>query len=437
MSVAVGIFIVIALLCANAFFVAAEFSLVSVQKDKIKTHKSYRAQVAAKLLQRLTLHLTGSQLGITGMALLLGFVAEPTIGELIEKPIENIVGESSARGVSIFVTLAFVTLLHMIFGEQIPKILAVSRPLGTSLALAPAVRIYSLLVFPVVATANGLANWILRRLGIEPAEELSNVRSREDLEDVFKSSGGEVKEVNLLTRSLQFGEQIAMDALVPRVSVESIGADVSVNELVKKSIDTGYSRFPVTNGDLDDVCGMVHIKSVHKLPRNQWASKTVSQIMVDVLAVPETISLSDLLSDMGKKRSPLAIAVDEHGGTSGIVTAEDILERIVGDISDKQDEPAQESVGQVSEGVFIFSGSVLIEDIELECGFTAPEGPFETLAGFMLFRLQRIPRPKELLHYKGWWFEVVEMESNRIINVKVSQPRDFSKQRNFQLKQVE
>lgn len=429
MPTALGIPIVLILLAANAFFVAAEFSLVSVKKEKILSHKSYRAQVTGKLLRRLTFHLTGSQLGITGMALLLGFVAEPTIGNLVEPVVEDLFGEATAKGISIFIALALATLLHMILGEQIPKIFAISRPLGTSLALAPIVRIYGILVFPIVVASNGFANWILRLLGVEPAKELSNVRSRADLADVFRSSGegGAIDEVevDILTRSLHFGQKVAMDALVPRLLVESVSEDDTLVDLVDKSLATGFSRFPVVAGDLDDVCGVVHIKFVHRIPRQNWQTMKVSELMTDVLAVPEVLPLADLLRDMGRKRSPLVVAIDEHGGTSGIVTAEDVLEQIVGDITDEHDEPSEESIESIGDGDFLFTGSTLIEDLRQGCGFSPPAGPYETLGGFVLFRLQRVPKIKEIFHYKGWWFEVIDMEEHRVTSVKVSQPRDF------------
>lgn len=408
---------------------AAEFSLVSVQKEKILSHKSYRSQVTATLLRRLTFHLTAAQLGITGMALLLGFVAESTIGELVDPLIESIFGEASAKGISIFIALAIATILHMIIGEQIPKIFGLSKPLGTSLALAPAFRVYSLIVYPIVKASNGLANWVLKLVGIEPVEELSNVRTRADLEDVFRSSGegGEIDEadVDILKRSLQFGEKIAMDALVPRLQVESVKVGDTISELVAKALETGYSRFPVTTGDLDDVCGVIHIKSVHRIPRKNWEEIKVEEIMVDVLAIPETIPLADLLRDMGRKRSPMALAIDEHGGTSGIVTAEDILEQIVGEIADEHDELKTETIETMTDGDFMFPGSILIEELKDSCGFSPPVGEYETLGGFVLSRLQRIPRIKEIFHYRGWWFEVVGMESHRITSVKVTQPRDF------------
>ena len=424
-----GILAVIVLLIANAFFVAAEFSLVSADRDRINSKKGYRARITSKLIKRLTFHLTGSQLGITAVALLLGFIAEMSIGELLESPVENVFGEGSAKGISIALALAIATILHMVVGEQIPKIFALSRSQGTALALAPIVRIYSLIVYPVVLACNGLANSILRAMGVEPKEELLNVRNRGDLEEMFRSSGeeGEIDktDVGLLTRSLYFGEKESIDVVVPRMEVETIELDENISELVKKSLETGYSRFPVTGGDLDDVRGVIHIKSAHKVRREEWENISVADFMVDVLAVPENLPLADLLKDMGSKRSPMAVVIDEHGGTTGIVTAEDILEQIVGEISDEHDTDPGESVESIGGGDFVFPGSTQIEDLKQSCGFSAPPGPYETLAGFIFFKLQRMPKNKELLNYKGWWFEVAEMDGHRIASIKVSQPRDY------------
>ncbi len=426
MPTALGILAVIGLLCANAFFVASEFSLVSVDRDRINSKKSYRAQVVAKLQKRLTFHLTGSQLGITAVALLLGFIAEPTIGELVEPLAEDIFGAASAHGASIAIALAAATILHMVVGEQIPKIFSLSKSLGTSMALAPIVRIYSLLVYPIVRASNGLANSILKAMGIAPANELLNVRRRGDLEDMIRSSqaGGTIDrtDMNLLTRSLYFGEKDIMDVLVPRIAVESLELDETVQAFVEKAHKTGFSRFPVTGGDLDDVKGVAHIKSVYKIPRQKWNEVLVSELMSDVLAVPETLPLADLLRDMTSQKSPLAVAVDEHGGTSGIVTAEDILEQIVGEIADEYDDPAPAAAETVGNGDFLFAGSIQMQELKKRCGFSAPEGPYETLGGFILYNQQRIPRPKEIFHHRGWWFEVVEMQGHRITSVKISRP---------------
>ncbi len=431
MPTALGILAVTGLLCANAFFVASEFSLVSVDRDRVNSKKSYRAQVVAKLQKRLTFYLTGSQLGITAVALLLGFIAEPTIGKLVEPLAEDIFGAASAHGASIAIALTVATILHMVVGEQIPTIFALSKSLGTSMALAPIVRIYGLLVYPIVRASNGLANSILKAMGIVPASELLNVRRRGDLEDMIRSSqkGGTIDrtDMNLLTRSLYFGEKDIMDVLVPRIAVESLELDDTVQAFVEKAHKTGFSRFPVTGGDLDDVKGVVHIKSVYKIPRQKWNEVLVSELMSDVLAVPETLPLVDLLRDMTSKKSPLAVAVDEHGGTSGIVTAEDILEQIVGEIADEYDEPAPVDVETVGNGDLLFLGSIQMEELKKRCGFLAPEGPYETLGGFMLYNLQRIPRQKEIFHHKGWWFEVVEMQGHRIISVKVSKPTGMVK----------
>ncbi len=422
-----GILAVIGLLCANAFFVAAEYSLVSVDRDRIRSKKGYRAQITSKLLKHLTFHLTGSQLGITGMALLLGFIAETSIGDLLNSPVENVFGAGSAHGISIALALAIATILHTVVGEQIPTIFALSRPLGTSLTLAPIVRIYSLIVYPVVKASNGLANAILRAFGIEPKEELANVRSRGDLEEMFRSSGeeGEIEtnDVGLLTRSLYFGEKMAIDVVVPRMEVATVELEEKVSGLVAKSLETGHSRFPVTAGDLDDVRGVVYAKAAHGVQRQEWGKVSVTELMTDILAVPENLPLDDLLKDMSRKRSPMAVVVDEHGGTTGIVTAEDILEQIVGEISDEYDTEPEEAMENIGAGDYLFPGSTQIEELKESCGFLAPPGPYETLAGFVLHSLQRVPNKTELFNHGGWWFEVVEMEGHRIATVKVSGPQ--------------
>ncbi|MCY4631097.1 MAG: hemolysin family protein [bacterium] len=428
--VALGLLAVVALIGANAFFVAAEFSAVSVQRGPLKeaatSDRRARRRSARSLLkvtERLTFHLSAAQLGITVMSLLLGWVAEPLIAELLLGAFGSVLSESSAHAAAIAVALALATVVHLVAGEQLPKMLAISRPLATGLRCARPLRLYGYLMWPFVTLFNGTADRIVRLAGLEPTDELRSVRTLRELEHIIRSSGtsGELdpEDVTLLTRSIRFGAKTAADALVPRVEVITVGADDTMADLVDATARSGHSRFPVVEADLDDVRGVVHVKTVHRVPPADRHRVTVGEMMVDVWAVPESADLRSLLSEMSRRRQSLAVVVDEHGGATGIITAEDITEEIVGEIDDEHD-PVAELTPPAPPGVWLLGGDLRADGVEEACGLRLAGGPYETLAGFALYHLGRIPVVGDSFTWDGWSFEVAEMVRRRIVMVRVA-----------------
>ena len=371
-----------------------------------------------RLLQRLSFHLAGAQLGITVVSLILGFVAEPAIAELIE-PLFNL-----SRGASIVIALAIATILQMVLGELVPKTIAISRAFTTAARMARPIGAWGVVAAPIVSTLNSLANWLARLLGAEPTEELMSVRSLQELEYAFRSSGEEgtldPHDVRLLTRSVRFGEKTAADALVPRTSMVAIGADQWAAELVDLAAATGFSRFPVVGDDADDIRGVVHVKSVHPVAAEARATTPVADLATEAVVVPEFRGLVDILVDMRRARSQLAVVIDEHGGTAGILTLEDILEEIVGEIDDEHD-PEALQVDAVP-GAFVLAGTLHPDEVHEASGFEMPDGDYETLAGFALDQLQRIPAPGELFLWDGWTIEVVQMEQLRVAALRLTPP---------------
>ena len=274
-------------------------------------------------------------------SLVVGFLAEPVIGQLLEPLLEPIVGERAVRGVSLAVAFALATVAQMIVAELVPKGLAIARPDRMSRLLAPFIAVYGTVFGPVIHVLNGAANWTVRRLGMEPREELSEVRTLSELERVIAASTEEGTLAGpastLLTRSIRFGAKTAADALVPRPDVVAIDMDASAADLVQLSASTGYSRFPVSGADIDDVRGTVLVRTVHAVPYAQRPDRSVATLMEDPVVVPETRELEDVLLDMQQSRQHLMVVVDEYGGTAGIVTLEDIVEEIVGEIDDEYD----------------------------------------------------------------------------------------------------
>ena len=421
---ALGLVAVAVLITANAAFVANEFALVAVDRGRVSRHaKEGRsaARVTEKLLRRLSYHLSGAQLGITITSLVLGFIAEPTVAAVIEPAVAAVVGESSGRGVSIAVALALATTVQMVLGELVPKSLAIAYPTGTAYFLAPVMRAYGIVVKPVVALFNGCANWVVRRLGIEPQEELRSVRGLEELDLLFRSSGeeGTIDEdsVNLLTRAVRFSEKSAVDALVPRLETVGVAVDETVADLTARAVTTGFSRFPVYHGDLDDIVGVSHVKDAFAVPYEQRGTTSVRAVMADPLVVPETMQLSVLLVLLREQATHLAVVVDEHGGTAGVITLEDVLEEIVGEIDDEHDRAAPPLTRVQRPGEWVLGGGLHRDEVFDACGLELPDGPFETLAGFVLDTLGRVPEEGDAFDHGDWKVVVREMDRMRIAAV--------------------
>jgi CBS domain containing-hemolysin-like protein len=409
--------------------VAAEFALVAVDRTRIEEragHGDARALVVQRLLSRLSYHLSGAQLGITITSLLLGVLAEPAVARVLEPGLEAVFGEVPA-GVSVAVALVVATVVQMVFGELVPKAIATTRPLETSLAMARPTQVYGVFARPLVAFLDGLAARLTRRVGVEPADELETTPDRGELEHLIRSSGEEGTldegEVELLTRSIRLADKSADDAMVPRVRVESVDSADTVEALVALAARTGHSRFPVEGNDLDDIVGVVHVKSVHGVGVDDRATTPVTDLMTPVLAVPESRELDELLVDLRQGGNQLAVVIDEHGGTAGIITLEDVLEEIVGEIDDEYDAAPALLTRVEAQGSTVMPGSLHHDEVEDATGFEMPEGGYETLAGLVLDRLGHIPEPGEMVEVDGWRLEVVAMDHLRIATVRVVAPR--------------
>jgi CBS domain containing-hemolysin-like protein len=427
-DIALRLLAALALVAANAAFVAAEFALVAVDRTRVdeRARQGDRAAVRVQsLLDRISYHLSGAQLGITVTSLLLGFLTEGAVAEAIDPIFESLFG-GVPFGVSIAIALVIATVVQMVLGELVPKSLATSRPLESSLALSRPTAVYGAFARPLVSTLDGLAATITRRLGVEPAEELEATPDLEELEHLIRSSGEEGMldpgEVDLLTRSIRLADKSADDAMVPRVRVVAIDDEASVEELVALSASTGHSRFPVMGEGLDDLVGVVHVKSVHGVSVEDRSSTQVLDLMASVLAVPEARDLDELLVDLREGGQQLAVVIDEHGGTAGIITLEDVLEELVGEIDDEHDEIATSLTRVEAQGSTVIPASLHPDEVRDLTGFEMPEGEYETLAGLLLDQLGEIPTPGDMCTVRGWRLEVVAMERLRIASVRVVAP---------------
>jgi CBS domain containing-hemolysin-like protein len=382
-------------------------------------------------LHSLSFQLSGAQLGITISSLVVGFIVEPTVGRALEPIVRAVgVGEGATPGISIAAALVLATAAQMVIGELVPKNLALAKPVDLARWISGPMRLANLAAKPVIFWLNNTANWTVRRLGIEPQEELNSVRSLEEIELMIEAShhGGDLDPADfaLLVRSISFGEKKAQDALLPRTAVESMAEDDTLDDLTRRALATGHSRFPVTGRDIDDIVGIAHIKDIYRIPLAERPTTTVSSIVQDAIVVPESRNLESILLEMRRTRKQLAVVIDEYGGTAGIVTLEDLLEEIVGDIEDEYDPATPAPVTAPQAGVHVVSGRLHPDELEEQTGFTMPEGDYETLAGFLLDVLERIPEQGEHIAYGPWEFKVVEMDGKRVARVLIARPAEIA-----------
>ena len=397
-----------------------------VSRQAAEGHAGARA--VERLLRRLSYHLSSAQLGITITSLVLGFIAEPVVAALLEPAVGAAVGEQRSRAVSVVIALVIATTLQMVMGELVPKSLAISNPTRAAYALATPMRVFGAVAGPIVTAFNGAANWTVRRLGIEPQEELRSVRSLNELDLLFRSSGEEgtidEESLTLLTRAVRFTEKTAADALVPRTEVVGLPADGTVADLTAKAVETGFSRFPVHGGDLDEIVGVGHVKDAFTIPFRARADTPITAVAVDALVVPETLDLSSLLGLLQEQATHLAVVVDEYGGTAGIITLEDVLEEVVGEIDDEHDRPSPTLTRVQRPGEWVIAGGMHPDEVFDTCGFDLPDGPYETLAGFVLDSLGRIPVRGDHFDHDGWQLHVETMDRLRVAEVRLVAPED-------------
>jgi CBS domain containing-hemolysin-like protein len=420
----------VALIAANGFFVAAEFALVAVDRTALDRQAEAGDRRAARvqgLVRRLSFHLSGAQLGITVTSLVLGFLAAPLVAGLLSPLLGPVLGDTAAKGVGVVLALVLATSVQMVLGELMPKTAAIAHPESMARWLGGAVAVYGLVFGPLIRFLDGAANRTVRMFGVEPAEELSQVRTLAEFELLFRSAaeGGELQPAaaELLARTLRLAGRTAVDVLVPRTSVEGLPIDATVTDLVTRSRRTGHSRFVVYGMDLDDLRGVVHVKAAYQLERAERDVTVVTRVMGELLAVPESRDLNDLLSDMRSTRHHLVAVVDEHGGTAGIVTLEDVLEQVVGDITDEHDLRPAALTRPVRPGEWLLDGTVHVDEVVGLTGLAIADGPFETLAGWVLDQLGRIPDVGDGFRIDGWTVTVTAMERHRVAAVMLVAPK--------------
>ncbi|WP_093356588.1 hemolysin family protein [Saccharopolyspora kobensis] len=424
-----GLVFVGVLTLGTGLAVAAEFSLTSLERSTVDAHVhavgDRRARAVQKAHRSLSFQLSGAQVAITLTTLVTGYVAEPLIGELI-RPVLLAVGVpvSAAGAVSLALAILLATTLSMVFGEMVPKNLAIARPLPTARAVSGYHARFSQVFRWLIDAMNDSANWVVRRFGVEPQEELRSARSPEELGSIVRSSAehGTLDEstAELMDRSLRFGDRTAEELMTPRVRVEALQVGDTVMDLLELARRSGFSRFPVHGGDLDDIHGVVHVKKAFGLPAEERERVLVGSLTQPVPTVPETLDGDAVLETLRGSGLQLAVVVDEYGGSAGIVTLEDVVEEIIGDVRDEHDRGELPTVRRIDERTWIVSGLLRPDELAEATGFAMPDGDYETAAGYVLSKLGRIPVVGDEITVDGWVLTVSEMDRNRIAEFRLT-----------------
>ncbi|HEY8374345.1 MAG TPA: hemolysin family protein [Pseudonocardiaceae bacterium] len=424
-----GLILVVVLTLGTALFVAAEFSLTALERSQVDTHVQQVGDRRARRVQRahrsLSFQLSGAQLGITITTLVTGFIAEPVIAAMLRPGLEAVgLPSGAAHGIAVALALVLATTLSMVFGELVPKNLAITKPLATARAVAGLQSGFSTFFRWLINALNGSANWIVRRLGIEPAEELRSARSPQELGSLVRSSAAlgtlDPGTATLLDRSLRFGDRTAGELMTPRVRIEALRTDATITDLLDTARRTGNSRFPVHGGDLDDIRGVVHVKQAFAVPAAQRSTVRVSSLTRPVPTVPETLPADALLDRLRDSGLQMAVVVDEYGGTAGLVTLEDVVEEIVGDVRDEHDRLEAAPIRPLGRSSWMVSGLLRPDEVVEATGFRVPEGEYETLAGFVLATLGRIPTVGDEVRRDGWRLTVMRMDRHRIAELRIT-----------------
>jgi CBS domain containing-hemolysin-like protein len=409
----------------TGLFVASEFSLVNLDRSDLEVRQSKGEKglgMSISALKRTSTHLSSAQLGITLTTLLTGYTMEPAFSILLTPVFEAVgIPEMAIPTTATIVAVIIATLLSMIIGELVPKNFALALPLKTAKLVIPFQIGFTVVFRPAVALLNNTANAIIRSFGIEPKEELSGARTAEELSSLVRRSAREgsleTDTATLLARTLAFSDHTAQDVMTPRPRVKSVDRTDSAFDVIELARTTGLSRFPVIDDSVDDVVGIVHVKQAVAVPREKRTDVPVSALQSEPLRVPETMKLDSLLAELRGRGYQMAIVLDEYGGTAGVATLEDLVEELVGEVSDEHDRTKADVVR--SRDWFTFPGILRPDELLERTGVVVPEeGPFETVAGWLMSELGRLPDVGDVVDAAGGTFRIERLDGRRIDRVR-------------------
>lgn len=411
----------LAIIGLNAFFVAAEFALVRVRETRIaelEQEGNLRASLVRTALKDLDTYLSVCQVGITIASLALGWVGEPIVASLIAPPLLalGVVNQQVISVISVGLGFAVITYAHLVFGEQAPKYFSIQRAEKMALGIAPLLRIFMVIFRPVVWLVNNSTNFVLRPWGIRLGEGMET-HSEEELRLIISSStiSGvlDPQEREYLNNVFDFGDTVAREIMVPRPDIQALQVDTPLDELVEQAAFGRYTRYPVYEEDLDHVLGMVHVKDLFRAAKEGPEKFSLRDMVRECLVVPENKRIEDILGEFQRRKLQMAIVIDEWGSVEGLITIEDVLEELVGDIQDEFDEgePAIELLG---DDLYAVDGRISIDEVNSRFGLNLSEEDFDTMGGYVLGQLGRPPEPGDVVKVDSYTLQVKSVDGPRV-----------------------
>lgn len=415
--------LMLVLLLANGFFVAAEFAYITARRNVLEQLDTSSGRIAVRLNRDLSLSMAAAQLGITMASLGLGAVAEPAVAALLEQGLGFLpIPENVLHVVALIIALLIVVFLHMVVGEMAPKNVAIASPERSATVLAHLFRGYVIVFRPLIVLLNAISNGVLRLFGVKPADSLEVGHSADDLA-VIIAAGQEEGVIEdfahrLLTGAIIFGDLDAAETMIPRPDVLAVAVRAPVSDIEQVMRETGHSRVPVYEDDLDNVLGFVHVKDLMGVSDDDREEPIDHGLIREILFVPESAHIRSVLDEMRRTRIHFAIVVDEHGSTAGIITMEDIAEELVGDIRDEHDRRERKAL-KTRDGR-ILAPALIRPDQLSEYGVDLPDGEYETLGGFIMARLGRLPANGDVVEAEGWRLRVTSTDGRRVREVELT-----------------
>ena len=429
-----NLLVVALLLFANAFFVATEFALVSVRKTRLaqlSKEGNKLAKIALDSINHLDRSIAAVQLGITIASIGLGWVGEAALVKLIQ-PLFNFLPDSmqavATHSLAVSIAFALITFMHVVIGELMPKSIAIQHPETTALVVAKPMSFITKIFTPFIFLLNGFGNWLLSLMKIPPAHVGHLVHTVEELDMIIDESHKEGvlndTEKDILQNVFKFSDIMAKQVMVPRPDVVSIPIDITADELKKLTIENQYTRYPVYEEDLDKVVGILHIKDLYPLII-EGREIVLKDILRPVILIPETLTIDKLVHEFKTKRAQMALVIDEFGGVSGLVTLEDVLEEIVGEVQDEFDEE-EANIRQIYENEYIANAMMRIDEFndyfQLEAQNEVEDEDIETIGGLVIKNLGHIAKEGDCCTIDGFTFKVIEVDGARIVKIKIIAP---------------
>jgi len=427
-SYVINLLLVLFLVFCNAFFVVSEFSIVKIRRTKLEelAHSgNKRAKIALHINEHLNTYLSATQLGVTLASLGLGWLGEPAVSRLLEDLFDGFLSDNPVllHSLSFGIAFTFITLLHVVLGELVPKSMAIQDTERYAMFVAVPLYSFDKVCRPIIWCFDHVSIWILKLMGIQQADENEDAHSEEEIKLIIDASqkGGVIDdtESEIIQNAICFSEIFAHEIMIPRQDMVCIYQNSSFNEVMELVKQNKHTRFPLCAGDKDQILGMIHIRDLLEC-KNSQHKDILNRICRKILFVPENKSISEILHEMMRKRIHLAIVVDEYGGTAGLLSMEDILEELVGEIQDEHDGAAVEQVKKIDEKVYEFDGIYLLEDACEDMGIPYEEHEESTIGGYVFNLLGREPKVGDKTEDDYCIYEVIEVDNMRITRIKTT-----------------